>query len=191
MLKHESSYEDQTFKVLDLGGVSLKKSVFDNVAFESCQFVKSDCEQAQFNGCRFKNCNLSLVNLKGCRLQQVIFEECKIVGLDFYKCDKILHVSFLKSILQTCNFTDLKMKGTCFSGSKLREVYFTHTDLSEANFAETDLQGTIFHQCNLTKSDFRHAKNYVIDLQVNSAKKSRFSFPEAISLLKCFDVEIS
>jgi hypothetical protein len=34
----------------------------------------------------------------------------------------------------------------------------------------------------LTKSDFRNAKNYVIDLQTNVMKKAQFSFPEAMSL---------
>ena len=191
MLNPDSSYEDKIFKSLDLGGKSLKKSVFDDVAFESCHFVESDWSQAQFNGCRLKNCNLSLVNLKGCRLQQVVFEECKIVELDFYKCEKMLHVSFNKSILQTCNFSDLKLKGTSFAGSRIREVYFTNTDLSEANFTDTDLMGTTFHQCNLTKADFRHAKNYCIDLQTNNVKKAQFSFPEAMSLLQSFDIVVS
>lgn len=191
MLEAETVYEDEVFKSLDLGGKSLKKSVFDEVTFENCHFVESNWQQAQFNGCRFKNCNLSLIDLTGCRLQQAVFEECKIVGLNFYKCEKILHLSFHKSILQTCNFTDLKLKGTSFAGSKIREVYFTGTDLSEANFTHTDLLGTVFHQCNLTKADFRNAQNYAIDLQTNNAKKAHFSLPEATDLLKCFDITIS
>ncbi len=191
MLDAETAYENEIFKSLDLGGKSLKKSTFDEVTFENCHFVENDWSQVQFNRCRFKNCNLSLINLKECFLQRVVFEECKIVGLNFYKCAKSLHVSFHKSILQTCNFTDLKLKGTSFAGSKIREVYFTGTDLSEANFTHTDLLGTIFHQCNLTKSDFRNAQNYVIDLQTNNIKKAHFSFPEAMNLLKCFDITIS
>jgi uncharacterized protein YjbI with pentapeptide repeats len=73
----------------------------------------------------------------------------------------------------------------------LREVYFTNTDLQEADFTETDLLGTLFHQCNLTQSDFRNAKNYGINIQTNNLKKAKFSFPEAINLLKCLDIEIT
>jgi uncharacterized protein YjbI with pentapeptide repeats len=83
------------------------------------------------------------------------------------------------------------LKGTTFSGSKIREVYFTNTDLSEANFTDTDLMGTVFHQCNLTKSDFRKATSYSIDLQTNTVRKAHFSLPEAIHLLHCFDITIS
>jgi uncharacterized protein YjbI with pentapeptide repeats len=128
--------------------------------------------------------------LLGCRLQDILFEECKIVGVDFYKCEKLIHIQFKKSILQTCNFTDLKLKGISFSGSKIREGYFTNTELQESDFTDTDLLGTIFHQCNLTKSDFRNAKNYSIDLYSNNLKKAKFSFPEAINLLKSLDIEI-
>jgi fluoroquinolone resistance protein len=189
MLKSDASYEDQTFK--SLSSKSLKKSTFTDIIFESCHFIESDWQQARFIGCRFKNCNLSLVKLHACRLQDIVFEECKIVGLDFFKCEKTLHLSFNKCIMQTCNFTDLKLKGTSFAGSKIKEVYFTHTDLSETNFTDTDLLGTIFHQCNLTKSDFRNAKNYLIDLQTNNAQKAQFSFPEAINLLQSFDITIT
>ncbi len=191
MLHAESTYENKLFKSLDLGGKSLRKSIFEDVVFESCHFVESDWQQTEFSGCRFKNCSLSLINLSGCRLQQVLFEDCKTGGLDFYKCEKMLHVSFSNGILQTCNFTDLKLKKASFAGSKIREVYFTNADLSEANFNDTDLLGTVFHQCNLTKADFRNARNYAIDLQTNNVKKAQFSFPEAMGLLECFDIRIS
>lgn len=83
------------------------------------------------------------------------------------------------------------MKQASFQGCKVRDVYFTETNLTEADFSDADLQGTIFHQCNLTKADFRGAKNYAIDPLSNQIKKAKFSFPEAISLLRSFDIELS
>ena len=187
----ETSYEDECFKSVDAKETNLKKSTFNNVSFENCNFTESDWQQADFSGCRFKNCNLSLVKLQGCRLQDIIFEECKMVGVDFYKCDKFIHIKFIKSILQTCNFTDLKLKGISFRGSKVREVlFYKHQIYQRPTSTDTDLLGTLFHQCNLTKADFRNAKNYAIDIQANNLKKAKFSFPEAINLLKCLDIEI-
>ena len=61
----------------------------------------------------------------------------------------------------------------------------------EANLTDTDLLGTTFHQCNLTKSDFRNAKNYMIDLQTNNVKNAQFSLPEAMNLLQSFDIILS
>jgi uncharacterized protein YjbI with pentapeptide repeats len=62
-----------------------------------------------------------------------------MVGVDFYKSDKFIHIKFIKSILQTCNFTDLKLKGISFRSSKLREVFFTNTDLQEADFNDEEV----------------------------------------------------
>ena len=132
---------------------------------------------------------MSLIKLNGNKLQEIIFKECKFVGTEFYRCEKLNHVKFLKCILQTCNFTDLKLKGFSFKASKLKEVHFSNTDLSEADFSDTDLLGTIFHQCNLTKANFRDAKNYQIDFATNNLKKAKFTFPDVINLLKSLDIE--
>lgn len=134
---------------------------------------------------------MTLVNMEGSRLQEVTFNESKIVGGEFYKCDKtFFSVRFVKSILMACNFSELKMKRTSFQGSKIKECYFNDTQLAEADFSQTDLQGTIFHHCDLSKADFREAENYSINPQSNLLKKAVFSAAEALSLLSFFDIKI-
>ncbi|NGX58862.1 MAG: hypothetical protein KR126chlam3_00002 [Chlamydiae bacterium] len=124
-------------------------------------------------------------------MQDVLFEECKIVGGEFYKCEKTFFSPQFKScILMGCNFSDLKMKSVSFHGSKVKECYFTDTKLVEADFGEADLEGSIFHHADLSKANFKDAKNYSINPEANVLKKARFSAPEALSLLKFFDVEI-
>jgi len=44
---------------------------------------------------------------------------------------------------------------------------------------------------NLSKADFREAKNYSIDSQTNTLTKALFLGPEALTLLKFFDIQIS
>lgn len=187
----EHSYENQTFRSVDLNGKCLKNCFFENIIFEHCHFITSDWQEAQFLDCQFKQCNLSLIHLIGVRLQHIIFEECKIVGLDFYRCRKLQNVSFHSSILQTCNFSNLKLSHTSFKKSKIREVHFSHTDLSETSFIETDLTGSIFHQCNLSNADFRNAKNYTIDIKTNNVKNASFSLPDALVLLDAFEIHLS
>lgn len=82
------------------------------------------------------------------------------------------------------------MKKISFSGSKLKECHFTNTNLNNADFGKVDLSGTVFHNCDLSKADFTSAVQYDIDPQTNKIKKARFSLPEAVSLLKGFDVTI-
>ncbi len=58
----------------------------------------------------------------------VFFEKCKIVGSEFYKCDKkFFCIHFKKTILMGCNFSDLKMKVTEFIGCKVNDCYFKGT----------------------------------------------------------------
>ena len=82
------------------------------------------------------------------------------------------------------------MKKASLKESKIWNVHFTNTDLYYANFTDTDLLGSRFHRCNLTRADFRDAKNYMVDLSSNIVKKAKFSLPEAVELLKSFDIEI-
>jgi len=82
------------------------------------------------------------------------------------------------------------MKNTSFNRSKLRENYFTNTRLRGADFSGADLSGTVFHNCDLCRADFSQAMHYDIDPQTNKIKKARFSLPEAVGLLRGFDITL-
>lgn len=82
------------------------------------------------------------------------------------------------------------MKNTYFSGSKIKESHFTDTALMCANFEDVDLTGTLFHNCDLSKADFSKAINYDIDPRTNKIKKAQFSLPEAVGLLRGFEITI-
>lgn len=81
-------------------------------------------------------------------------------------------------------------KKVSFGGSKLNDCHFTNTNLIGADFGEVNLSGTIFHKCDLSMADFTTAIQYDIDPQTNKIKKAKFSLPEALGLLRCFDVMI-
>lgn len=131
------------------------------------------------------------MKLDGCRFQEVQFVDCKIVGVEFFKCEKtFFSVSFKNCLLQYCNFSDLNMKNTSFSGSRLNDSHFTNTALSGSDFSGVDLSETIFHNCDLGKADFSSATGYYIDPRTNKIKKAMFSMPEAMGLLRAFDVRI-
>ncbi len=83
------------------------------------------------------------------------------------------------------------MKNASFKGSNLKENYFTGTSLISADFTDVDLSGTIFHNCDLSKADFSSATQYDIDPQTNKIKKAKFSLPEAVGLLRAFDIIIT
>lgn len=191
MVKLTLSTEEKAFKSEDFSKSVLDNHVFHQCSFTQCNFSECLLRNAKFCFCTFTECNLSLVKLEGARLQDVQFVNCKIVGAEFFKCEKtFFSPSFKNCFLHYCNFSDLNMKKVTFDGSKLRENHFTNTCLSGADFRSVDLSGTVFHNCDLTKADFTGASQYDIDPQTNKIKKAKFSLPEAVRLLNGFDITI-
>ena len=191
MVKESLSVENQVIHSEKFLKKSLEDYIFSSCSFNSCDFSESLLRNAKFCTCTFTNCNFSLPKLEGCRFQDVRFIGCKMVGAEFFKCEKtFFSPTFEKCLLHYCNFSDLIMKKISFSGSKLKECHFTNTNLHGADFGEVDLSGTIFHNCDLSKADFTTAILYEIDPQKNKIKKAKFSLPEAIGLLRGFDVTI-
>jgi len=68
------------------------------------------------------------------------------------------------------------------------EVDFREVDLSQADFSNTDLVGSLFINTNLTGADFTHTRNYTINASLNTLKGTKFSLPEAMSLLHSLDI---
>lgn len=170
---------------------NLGDQIFQAYSFTSCDFTESNLCNTKFCGCLFTNCNVSLTKLDNCRFQDVHFIDCKIVGAEFFKCEKtFFSPSFKKCFLHYCNFSDLNMKNISFKESKIYEAHFSNTILNGANFANTDLSGTIFHNCDLYKADFSTASRYNIDPRTNKIKNAKFSLPEAVGLLQGFEIII-
>lgn len=192
-MKEQIQIEGTNFKLEDFSEQSLENRVFNSCGFASCNFSQSILRNAKFCSCKLENCNLCFSKVEGCRFQDVQFIDCKLVGLDFFKCDKtFFYPIFKKCLLQACNFSDLNMKNISFGESKLRECHFTNTQLNNSDFTGTDLSGTIFHNCNLSAADFTNATQYYIDPQkINKIKKAKFSLPEALELLRVFDITIN
>lgn len=170
---------------------NLEGSQYSNCTFKHCDFTGANLRNAQFIGCTFASCNFSNVKLDAARLQEVRFVDCKIIGAEFFKCNRTFFaVSFKECRMQYCNFSDLILKKIAFSGSKMIECHFTDANLQGADFTEVDLSGTNFHNCNLSLADFSSAINYTIDPRTNQLKKAKFSLPDAVGLLHGFEINI-
>ena len=69
-----------------------------------------------------------------------------------------------------------------------KETYFAETNLSKSNLTHTDFIDSKFFHTNLTRADFSGAKNYFVVYSENTLKKTKFSMPEALSLLHGLDI---
>ena len=164
--------------------------------YYQCEFAKcylSDMKISKviFEECTFKECNFSLSKVHAASWQNVVFEGCKMTGMDFTNSNKFsLSLEFNDCILSYALFTGMNLKGTRFSNSDLQNVDFADADLTNSAFVNCDLTSTTFQHTNLEKADLTSARNYSINPFNNRLKKARFSRYGLEGLLAGTGVEI-
>ncbi|MGY4385096.1 fluoroquinolone resistance protein [Pedobacter sp. UYP24] len=184
-------HEDKTFTNIDYSEKRLTNREFVNCEFINCNFEKSDLKGNDFMDCKFKQCNFSMAILYGTGLKDVVFTGCKILGVDFTRCNKFLFsFEFNQCYLDYSTFYGVKVKKINFTDCALKEVDFTECDLSGSVFKNSDLLGAKFSGTILEKTDFRTAFNFSIDPEINRMKKAKFAVNNLIGLLDNHNLDI-
>lgn len=189
-------YFEKQFDSLQLIETCFDELVFDRCLFLKCDFSHTKFKRCKFIDCEFSYCNLSLLSVENSTFSEVVFQESKMIGINwalakwpqiklmspihFYQCD-ISHSSFFNLSLAEINIENCKA----------HEVDFREADLSNANVVYTDFYKSFFVHTKLIHVDFTEATHYNIDINLNDIRKSKFSFPEVISLLQCLDITIA
>jgi uncharacterized protein YjbI with pentapeptide repeats len=188
---NSTRHEDKTFEGIDFTKKKMAKREFVDCIFINCDFSKADCSNDDFMDCHFKACNLSMAIMDNTGIKNCRFTGCKLLGIDFSRCNNFnFSALFEHCSMDYCSFFRKKMKKALFSGCSLKEVDFTETDLSQAVFNDCDLLQAVFVSSLLEKADFRNARNYALDPELNKIKKAKFSFPAVAGLLVKYDIEI-
>jgi len=188
-------YSYQSFNNLNLSGKELTSKEFDDCLFKECDFSEAILNKSKFIGCHFIGCNLSLIKIEQSQFFDVVFEECKLVGVDwtvaawskYVFCSPI---KFYKSILNDSSFFGLSLEELEIEECKANDVDFREGNFSSANFYNTDFTNSLFNKTNLTGVSFIEAINYDIDIFFNEVSKAKFSRLEAVRLLEGLDVEL-
>lgn len=184
-------HQDKTFTSIDYTEKKLKNREFINCEFMNCDFSKSDLSHNDFIDCHFKQCNFSLTIVAGTGFRDVTFTGCKILGIDFSKCNKFLFsFQFEKCHLDYSTFYGTKLKKTKFTECSLKETDFEEADLTASVFENCDLSGASFVRSVLEKADFRTARNFSFDPAANKVKQARFSALNLAGLLYQFNLDI-
>lgn len=153
-------------------------------------FSHKKLKYCRFIDCKFENCNLSNVDFTGSTLREDRFENCKLIGIAWINLNTLVNPIFEECNLDFCNFHALDLRNLICTNSSLREATFSEANLMNSNFSNSNLLGSIFHRADLSNANLRGAQDYFIDPKTTKIKNAKFSFPEAISLLKAFDIEL-
>jgi fluoroquinolone resistance protein len=184
-------YDDKTFEGLAYTQKVVKGREFQSCTFKNCDFSESDFSRNKFIDCVFDACNLSMIRLSGSTLNDVLFKNCKILGVIFNDTQNFLFsVKFDACILDYASFMDKKMPKTKFTGSSLKETTFSGAILTGSSFDESDLLGAVFNHTDLTEVNFVSAFNYNIDPELNTIKKAVFSSQGLAALLSKYQIKI-
>ncbi|MEM7115674.1 MAG: pentapeptide repeat-containing protein [Chloroflexota bacterium] len=192
-ISSDTEYIDQTFKGVQLGGIELRGSDFDSCHFSDCNFADATWRDCQFTNCVFQQCDLSLVQVPATSFLATRFESCKLIGVDWTRADwnpirRDSPISFLSCTLNHSTFIGLNLCRLQLTESMAANVDFREANLSRASFANTDLLDSLFLNTNMTGADLSQARQYTIAPQHNNLKQTKFSLPEAMSLLYNLDI---
>ena len=194
----QTEYTNQELKgvVYKNGSVSLKE--FNSCLFVKCSFNETVFRECHFRECTFRKCDLSLVHFKDCSFSDTRFEDSQVLGVDWTetawatsKFSLTKPVDFLNCVLNYSTFMGMNLKQINITKCIAREVSFEDANLTEANCSFTDFTNSRFLHTNLTGADLTGAKNYTIAAHLNILKKTRFSLPEAMSLLYSLDIVLT
>jgi fluoroquinolone resistance protein len=183
--------EDITFKNARPEELAGFDRTFDNCKFISCDFSYADLSNKTFVDCRFENCNLSLIKLVNAGLQGVVFTDCKLSGVNFSVCSNFsFSVSFDNCNLDYSIFTGKKLKATRFGNSTLNEADFAGADLTNAVFDHCNLNRSVFNRTILKGANFTTSYNIIIDPELNTMDKAKFSRDSLAGLLTKYNLVV-
>lgn len=186
-------YEQQKFANLVEHGRTLARASFSDCSFTKCAFGESTFSNCAFVNCLFQGCDLSVVKVPNTNWVNCRFVDSKVIGVDWTRAGGVRSELPLSLAFEGCNVSYSSFFGLSVAGLVLErciayEVEFGEADLSDGVFTGTDFQGSAFHHTNLSRADLSGAKNYAIDPTANTVKGAIFSLPEAVSLLRGFEV---
>ncbi len=101
------------------------------------------------------------------------------------------NINLEKRRLQEVFFRDCEFERVDFQFCLLREACFQDVSMKHAVFDKCDLQNCQFANADLSHADMTTARNYFVNSQSNKLHKTKFSLPEALSLLGNFDIILS
>ncbi len=195
MFSDQPEYYDHKFMHLIHENQIIEAMEFHDCVFIHCSFRESTFKRCKFTNCRFEECNLSLAMFDETVISRAHFQNSQMVGVNWARADwsgrsLIKPFDFHQCVLNYSIFMGLELKEVELVGCLAKEVDFSDANLASSDCSDTDFSGSRFSNTDLTEADFSQATNYQIDATQNTLKKTRFSLPEAISLLRSLDIEL-
>ena len=191
----DTEYVEQLFEKIEFSKERINSKEFIECIFQDCDFPETIFQNCKFKECTFRKCNLSLIKVIDCSFTNTLFEDSKIIGVNWSevswaKVKLSCPITFLKCDISLSTFIGLDLRKIVIKECRAHDVAFRETDLTKAQLMGTDFTKSQFFETNLTKADLAKAKSYTIDIYQNKIAKAKFTLPEALSLLYTMGIEV-
>jgi fluoroquinolone resistance protein len=194
----QNYFDGQTFWEIVYDSQQIENVTFHDCSFRNCSFRETTFMACKFQSCVFKKCDLSLVKVDNSMFTNTLYEDSKVIGVNWVKASwgkteihqLLKSIDFIGCVLNYSTFMELNLEKMILSKCIVKEVDFSETNLKQAKCTFSDFSGSHFRHTNLSEADFTGATNYIIKPHLNTLKKTKFSLPEAMSLLFNLDIEI-
>ena len=168
------------------------EEVYRGAVWEGTALAGQPLQAVSFEGCIFREVNLSRVRWERVRLTDVRLEGCDLSGAEW-----------LDGSLERVEVVNCRAVGWRAPAARLRHVRFARvqaqlsvwlkadaqhfwledSDLTEADFMEAKLTGTVFRSCRLGRADFQKAQLQEADLRGSDLRHARLTEKELPGVL--------
>ena len=175
----DRTFTDLVLEAADLSGKELQRCTFHRCKLPATRWARSKLEE-----CRFEHCDLTRMAPQELALREVVFQDSKLMGVDWTDLGPLPNASFEACDLRYASFVKLKLRATKFLRCTARESNFIDVDLTEADFSGTDLTDSTIRGCTLAKTNFSRATGVLFDVQHNRVKGARIGLEAALAMAR-------
>jgi len=177
-------YTDQLFEKTKFPHKAYQQAVFENCVFKGCDLSDLNFSATDFVDTTFETCNFSLAKFSDTGLKNVTFKGCKLSGVNLSNCkDFLFSANFEDCILDYASFHKKKNKKAKFINCSMKSTDLTEADLTEVLFKNCDLQAAEFGRTILVGANLSTSYNITLDPEQNQLRKAKFSQHGLIGLL--------
>ena len=102
--------EDKIFDKADFTADAMDKADYENCKFINCNFSDADLSDIHFIECTFTGCNMSMADLRKTSFRDVEFYNSKLLGLHFFNGNNFLFsATFNNCMLDLASFFKMNL----------------------------------------------------------------------------------
>jgi fluoroquinolone resistance protein len=136
---NEKEFLSKTFSNISAINQEICNVEFEGCHFQDCNFTESIFKKCRFIECTFTRCNLSVIKVPQSQFTDVVFDECKLVGVDWTRASwprLVFSVSlkFNKCIINDSSFFGLSLDEIAIEECKAQDVDFRDGSFCRASF---------------------------------------------------------